>query len=189
MWTVIWTSAARYRNYGRQDSPAFPPVLLLKALLYQVLLGHLSSSTWSREAQQSDPIKWLLFGGNVSRRRWYAFRDRIGPYLDETIAQVLAWAQSLGLNQAEECLVDGTFVAANASRHRMLNAKRLQARCRELEEATRGAIAVMRAGWGRGGCDPIGLRPALVQATPPSGHELKIFEIGSTQGLRPWYPE
>lgn len=137
------------RQYGRRGSPAYPPVLLLKAMVYLVLCGYLSPASWYRQAQESDPVKWLLFGGNVSRRRWYAFRDRIGPYLDEAIKQVLAEAQRLGVTEASEGTLDGTFVAANASRHRLLNSKRLGVRSEQLQRAVArdaAGLAVERPG-------------------------------------------
>jgi len=123
------------QEYGRRGSPAYPPVLLLKAVVYQMACGELSPAAWHKQAKDSKAMKWLLFGGNVSRRRWYAFRDRVGPYLPEVIAQVIALARRMGLTEAKAGSLDGTFVAANASRHRMLNSKRLGIRCGQLEEA------------------------------------------------------
>ena len=82
-------------------------------------------------------MRWLLMGGTPSRRRWYAFRDRSTPYLDEWDARVRARLRKVGLTDASDGALDGTLVAAISSRHRMLNQERLRSRREELETAVR----------------------------------------------------
>src|SRR4051812_25973831 len=65
----------------------------------------------------------------------YAFRDRVGPLLEALNRQVLGSAVRLGLTTARRGSLDGTLVAANASRHRLVNLSRLERRLAELDRA------------------------------------------------------
>src|SRR4051812_28767170 len=58
----------------------------------------------------------------------YAFRDRVGPLLEALNRQVLGSAVRLGLTTARRGSLDGTPVAANASRRRSVNLSRLERR-------------------------------------------------------------
>jgi hypothetical protein len=70
-----------------------------------------------------------------SRNRWYVFRDRVGPLLPTSHRQVLEWAIAQGITTTTRGSLDGTTVAANASRHRLVNLARLQRRLEELDRA------------------------------------------------------
>jgi transposase len=122
----------RYRGCG---APAFPPELLLRVVLYETRCGYHSPGQWYRHACESAPVRWLLRGARPSRTAWYNFRDRVGPTLDALNAQPLAQAQQADLTPATRGAQDGTLVAANASRHRLLNAATLDQRAQRLEQA------------------------------------------------------
>src|SRR5205814_1599905 len=62
------------------------------------------------------------------RNCWYAFRDRIGPLLEVYHRQILQRAVTQGMTTARQGSLDGTSIAANASRHRLINLERLQRR-------------------------------------------------------------
>ena len=133
-----WLDLTRFLNqYGLRGSPAYCPMLLLKAVLFAMARGRTSPAEWYQEAKENKAMQWLLMGATPCRRCWYAFRDRIAPYLDEWIAQVLARCREVGLSDGLEGSLDGTFVAANSSRHRMLNQERLRSRREQLQEAVR----------------------------------------------------
>ena len=114
-----------FAAYAGTGSPAHPPDLLLRAVLYEVRRGQHSPAAWHRDAHESEPIRWLLRGCTPARSCWYTFRDRIGPYLDELNRQVLHQAVAQGLTLATRGALDGTVVAANASRRRMVKAATL----------------------------------------------------------------
>jgi transposase len=124
-----------YDRYGGTGSPAYGPALLLRVVLYETRNGRHSPAAWHRAAAEDGPVRWLLRGYRPSRSVWYAFRDRLGPALDELNRQVLAQAQAAGLTPAERGAGDGTPVAASASRHQLLNQERLQQRSGQLAEA------------------------------------------------------
>ena len=123
---------ARYHGTG---SAAHPPALLLRAVLYETQSGCPSPAQWHRDAYGCDPVRWLLGGVAPSRSAWYAFRDRVGPLLPALHQQILAQAVGAGLTPATRGAEDGTLVAANASRHRLVNATTLEQRAAQLQEA------------------------------------------------------
>jgi transposase len=146
--------SAFLRGYGRTGSLPHRPDLLLRAVLYEVQRGHHSPAQWHREARESEPLRWLLRGCQPSRAVWYAFRDRIAPFVDEWNRQVLARAVADGLTPARRGALDGTLVAANASRHRLVSEKTLAQRAEQLARAGDAADR---------GPPP---RPAWMAATP-----------------------
>jgi hypothetical protein len=115
---------------------------MLKIALYQIQTGCHSPAVWAKDTIDRRCLLWLGFGIAPSRARWYAFRQRLGPLLDHFQGQILKWAVAQGLTTAEKGSLDGTFIAANASRHRLLNLCRLQRRLEELDRV----IAAEKAG-------------------------------------------
>jgi transposase len=121
-----------FAAYSGTGSPAHAPALLLRAVLYEVQRGQHSPAAWHRDAHESEPIRWLLRGCTPARSCWYTFRDRIGPYLDELNRQVLHQAVAQGVTPATRGALDGTPVAANASRRTLVNAATLVERIAQL---------------------------------------------------------
>ena len=121
---------------------------MLKVLLYETREGRQSPAQWRRSTRSSEPVRWLLRGGEPSRSCWYAFRDRIAPYLEDWNRQVLAQAVAEGQTPAERGALDGTTIAADASRRRLLDEATLQRRGEELRRAKAAApAAAERPGW------------------------------------------
>jgi transposase len=131
-----------YSSYLGVGSKPHRPDLMLKIALYEIQTGHHSPAQWARDARDRRCLQWLGLGIAPARNRWYAFRDRVGPWLDGYHRQILQRAVAQGLTTARQGSLDGTSVAANASRHRLINLERLQ---RRLEGLGR-AIAADRAG-------------------------------------------
>lgn len=124
-----------FAGYGPTGSPAHRPDHLLMVVLYELRQGRPSPAQWHRDARESEPVRWLLGGTEPSRSCWYAFRDRVAPLLDEFNQQVLAQAQQQGLTPARRGALDGTSVAAAASRRRLVNEATLARRRAQLEQA------------------------------------------------------
>jgi transposase len=128
--------APLYAAYAGTGSPAHPPALLLKAALYELHSGRRRPAQWHRDARESAPLRWLLRGCRPARSAWYAFRDRAAD-LDVLLnGQALQAAVADGLTAADRAALDGTLVAAAASRHRLLNEAALGRRLSALAEAT-----------------------------------------------------
>jgi transposase len=139
--------SAFHDDYGRTGSPAYAPALLLKVVLYETRGGRHSPAQWGRSARSCEPVRWLLRGAEPSRSCWYAFRDRIAPYLEDWNRQVLTQAVAQGQTTAQRGAVDGTTIAANASRRRLLDESALQRRLEQLRQAKADPTATQRPAW------------------------------------------
>jgi transposase len=124
---------ALFASYAGVGSKAHWPDLMLKIVLYEIQTGRHSPDQWSQDVLESRYLRWLGFGIIPSRTRCYAFRDRIGPLLETLNRQVLESAVVQGLTTARRGSLDGTLIAANASRHRLVNLARLERRLAELD--------------------------------------------------------
>ena len=123
---------------------------MLRIALYEIQTAHASPAQWARDASDRRCLQWLGLGIAPSRNRWYIFRDRLGPLLETLNRQVLEWAVAQGLTTASRGSLDGTMIAANASRHRLLNLARLKRRLEELDRviaADARNIVARNAGW------------------------------------------
>jgi hypothetical protein len=96
-------------------------------------------------------VQWLLWGARPSRTSLYEFWDRLAGFWDEWNQQVLHQAVELGLPVGDRVAVDGTLIAALASRHRMVNQKTLADRREALELAVaadeEGRAIEKQPGW------------------------------------------
>jgi hypothetical protein len=107
--------------------------LLLRLVLFEAWKGKLSPSEWHEDSEDSEPVKWLLFGLRPSLSCVYAFRNRCAGVIDGLNRQILQLAHAEGLVNAEAVAFDGTFVAAKGSRHRMTTAKTVDKRLAQLD--------------------------------------------------------
>jgi transposase len=126
--------------YGRTGSLPHDPACLLRVVLFEIERGQHSPATRWRDSQESDPVRWRLRGRTPARSCWYAFRDRVGPVLEELNRQVLHQAVAEGLTPADRGALDGTLVAANASRHRLVNQATLSKRAAQLAAVAAAAV-------------------------------------------------
>ena len=122
-------------GYSGTGSLAHRPELLLKVALYACWRGRRRPADWHHDAAEQEPARWLALGCRPSRSRWYAFRDRLERHLPDWNRQLLRQALAEGLTPAELAALDGSDLAANASRHRLVNAATLAQRLRLLGEA------------------------------------------------------
>lgn len=123
-----------YRGVGKAP---YDPVILLKMVLYQLLLGRHSPATWCAEAGRNICMQWLGRGYEPSRRTWYDFRDRAGRFIEELHEQLVGRAIDSGHADPTTGALDGSSVAACASRHRMVNEETLKKRRALLEQVMR----------------------------------------------------
>jgi hypothetical protein len=118
--------------YIGTGSPPIRPDLMLAIALIEIRWGRSRPCQWFRDARENMVIQWAGFGIRPSRTCWYDFADRIAPLLEQWNAAVLQLARQRGVTQAERMSLDGTAVAANASRHRLVNEATVEQRLTEL---------------------------------------------------------
>ncbi len=122
-----------YRGLGKAPHR---PDLMLGIVLFELRRGQLKPSQWYRDTHENYALWWLGFGIQPSRSCWYAFRNRTGSCLDTLNTSLLHQAVDDDLTTAQRGALDGSAVAANASRRRLINDERLQHRLQQL-----GAVA------------------------------------------------
>jgi len=124
------------RAYFGVGKLAFPPDLMLMVVLYEMHSGRLHPKQWAEDCRLFDPVKWLAMGFRPSPSYFYSFRKRLGTHLRSWNQQILDRAVAEGWTQGDEASIDGTFVAALGSRHRLLKAETLARRVEALRTAT-----------------------------------------------------
>lgn len=138
-------------TYAGRGSKAHPPRLLLAFVLFERQRGRQSPAQWHRDAQECEPAQWLLFGLKPGRAVWYEFRKRLEGQWDGLHTQVMQQARALGVPVGERVAVDGSLVAALASRRRLANQKTLTNRIESLRQAVatdeRQALLEARSYW------------------------------------------
>lgn len=122
-------------SYHGTGSDAFPPSCLLAVTLFEAREGCFSPAGWLKHSCESLPVRWLLRGLSPARSTWYAFRDRLPAPLLELAHQAVRAALDQSLATAERAAVDGTLVAANSTRHHLLNANALSRRAGQIDDA------------------------------------------------------
>ena len=132
---------ALIRTYSGRGSRPHRPDLLLKLVLHEHSQGRVQPVQWKTALEENKATQWLVFGMQPSQTTLYEFRDRVQPYLQELNQQVIQTAIDEGHTDGSCGALDGTTVAANATRHRMVNLstveKRLEILDREIAEAER----------------------------------------------------
>ncbi len=119
--------------HGRGSKP-HRPELLLKLLLYEHMRGRPQPMQWHQDLRENLAVQWLTFGLQASKTALYEFRDRVGPLLPEWLAQVVRTAVREGHTDAAVGSLDGTYVAANSSRHRTVTLETVDRRLEQLDQ-------------------------------------------------------
>jgi hypothetical protein len=126
---------ALYDSYAGRGKTPHRPDLMLAMVLFELRRGQRKPSQWFQDTHENCALWWLGFGIRPSRSCWYEFRERTAAFVDAMNAHVLHQAVDEDLTHVERGALDGSAVAANASRRRLLNAERLQQRLHQLEVA------------------------------------------------------
>lgn len=126
---------ALYNSYAGRGKAPHRPDLMLAIVLFELRRGQRKPSQWWQDTHENCALWWLGFGIRPSRSCWYEFRERTAAFVDAMNMHVLHQAVDEDLTRVERGALDGSAVAANASRRRLLNAERLQQRLHQLQAA------------------------------------------------------
>jgi transposase len=128
-----------FGTYAGRGSKPHRPDLLLKLAIYEHSQGRPQPVQWMKDLKENKAVQWLVYGMRPSQTTLYEFRDRVQPLLQDLNQQVIRTAIDEGHTDGSRGALDGTTVAANATRHRMVNLdtveKRLEILDREIREA------------------------------------------------------
>ena len=122
-----------FSSYAGRGSLPHRPDLLLKMVLYEHQNGRPQPAQWLYDLERNTAVQWLTFGIRAPRSTLYEFRDRVQPFLAGFNQQVIRTAIAEKHTDASKASLDGTFVAANASRHRLLSLKSVEQRLEQLD--------------------------------------------------------
>ena len=122
-----------FASYVGVGSLPIRPDLMLAIVLIEIRLGRPNPSQWFRDARENIVLRWAGLGIQPSRTSWFNFADRVASLIDRWNAEVLQLARQQGVTQVKRCSLDGSTVAANASRHRLVNETAVSQRLTELE--------------------------------------------------------
>jgi len=123
-----------FGSYQGHGSKAHRPDLLLKMVLYEIQRGKPSPAEWHRDLRENEVLKWLVLGIQPCRAAVYEFRDRLADYWDQWNAQALQMARQRGATLGQRGALDGSLMAALASRHKLVNQQTLRGRIEELDK-------------------------------------------------------
>lgn len=129
-----------YEGDGRRKSP-FEPRMMLKVLLYGYATGVFSSRKLARKLEEDVAFRVLGADNFPQHRTICDFRQRHLADFKAVFVQVLGIARQAGLIRLGTVSVDGTKVRANASKHKAMSFKRLQAEEQRLSEEVEGLCA------------------------------------------------
>ena len=125
-----------YRGGG---SAPYPPKMLLTLLFYCYAKGIFSSRKIERATYELIPVLYITGGTHPDHDSINTFRQRFLPQLEPLFVQVLQMAQALGILKLGEVSIDGTKIAANASKHHAMS----WAYAERVEEALRAEVRTL----------------------------------------------
>lgn len=102
-------------------SAPYPPKMLLALLFYGHAKGIFSSRKIERATYELIPVLYLTGGPHPDHDSINTFRQRFLPQFERLFVQVLLIAHALGGVKLGEVSLDGTKIAANASKHHTMS--------------------------------------------------------------------
>ena len=127
-------------RYGRKDGrgkAAYHPAMLLRLVLYGYAIGVRSSRKIEKATYENVAFRYLAAGEHPDHDVIAEFRKTHLEELSRLFAATLQLCQKAGLVKLGQIAIDGTKVAANASRQESRSYERLSEKEKLLEEAKR----------------------------------------------------
>lgn len=131
---------ARYGDAG-PGNQAFDPRMMLKVLVYAYATGTFSSRKISSKLHEDVAYRVLGSDNFPAHRTISDFRKRHLPEFNDLFVQVVQTAQEVGLIKLGTVAIDGSKVKANASKHKSMSYKRMQAEEKRLRQEIRELLA------------------------------------------------
>jgi transposase len=122
------------RQYAGRGSDAYHPAMLLGLLVYGYATGVHSSRKIERACHDSVAFRFIAANTQPDHDSIATFRRRFLPQIEALFMQVLMLAREMKCLKLGNISLDGTKIAANASKHRALSwehANRIEAQLRE----------------------------------------------------------
>lgn len=122
------------RQYAGRGSAAYHPAMLLGLLVYGYATGVHSSRKIERACHDSVAFRFVAANTQPDHDSIATFRRRFLPQIEALFVQVLMLAREMKCLKLGNIALDGTKIAANASKHRALSweyANKIEAQLRQ----------------------------------------------------------
>ncbi len=122
------------RQYAGRGSAAYPPSMMLGLLIYGYATGVHSSRKIERACNDSVAFRFIAANTHPDHDSIANFRRRFLPQIEALFVQVLMLAREMKCLRLGNIALDGTKIAANASKHKALSwehANRIEAKLRQ----------------------------------------------------------
>jgi transposase len=122
------------RQYAGRGSAAYHPAMLLGLLVYGYATGVHSSRKIERACHDSVAFRFIAANTQPDHDSIATFRRRFLPQIEALFVQVLVLAREMKCLKLGSIALDGTKIAANASKHKALSwdhANKIEAQLRE----------------------------------------------------------
>ena len=122
------------RQYAGRGSNAYHPAMLLGLLVYGYATGVHSSRKIERACHDSVAFRFIAANTQPDHDSIATFRRRFLPQIEALFVQVLVLAREMKCLKLGNISLDGTKIAANASKHKALSwehANKIEAQLRE----------------------------------------------------------
>ncbi len=126
--------SALVQQYAGRGSHAYHPAMLLGLLVYGYATGVHSSRKIERACHDSVAFRFIAANIQPDHDSIATFRRRFLPQIEALFVQVLVLAREMKCLKLGNISLDGTKIAANASKHRALSwehANKIEAQLRE----------------------------------------------------------
>jgi transposase len=117
--------SALYARYKDRGGAPYAPEILLALLFYAYATGVFSSRKIEKATQETAAFRFLSGNYHPDHDTIATFRKQFLPQLQDLFVQILLLAQQMGLLQMGNLHLDGTKIAADASKSKALSYKRL----------------------------------------------------------------
>ena len=109
------------RQYAGRGSAAYHPAMLLGLLVYGYATGVHSSRKIERACHDSVAFRFIAANAQPDHDSIATFRRRFLPQIEALFVQVLVLAREMKCLKLGNIALDGTKIAANASKHKALS--------------------------------------------------------------------
>ena len=112
---------------GNRGGSVYSPEMMVSLLFYSYASGTYSSRKIERQTHESIPVRYICGNHHPDHDTIANFRKRFFHDLANLFVQILLYAQELGFGHVGQVNVDGTKIAANASKHSAMSLQRIVA--------------------------------------------------------------
>ena len=127
-------------EYARRDGrgqAAYHPRMMVRLLLYAYCVGRCSSRAMEKATHEDVAFRYLSADQHPDHDTIASFRQRHWEALAQLFGEVLKLCREAGLVKIGKVALDGTKMAANASRRKSLNYREAEQREAQLEQKVR----------------------------------------------------